>query len=476
MTRREQTDDQSWLDREIAGSEFKDFRLRKRFGIVLEQLWKGMGQTIPLACQDWANTKAAYRFMDNDRVSEHDILSGHFRATAQRFSMTDGPILVLQDTTTFSYERERPELVGYAGTAITSAERRGQAKPSSQCGILMHSSLAVTTEGLPLGLTAIKFWSRKEFKDTATMRSKVNFTRIPIEKKESFRWIENLRQSTTRLGDPDRCVHIGDRESDIFELFCAACELGTHFLVRTCSNRLAGDNGEQTVADEMSEVRVKGLHRIEFRDAKGRPQQALLEIRYRRLTVWPPLAKQRHYPALRLTVIHATERSEPADRPRIEWKLLTDLPVNSRVDAIEKIDWYAMRWKIETFHKNLKSGCKAEESQLRTASRLTNLIAIFCILAWRVFWLTEINRSAPEAPPEVALTATELTLLDELVKDTARTAQAPPLSRSLIKLAQLGGYLARANDSPPGNKVIWRGMHRLIDIELGYRLGRENCG
>jgi len=475
MTRAEQEDDESWLDREIAGSEFNDVRLRKRFGVLLEQLWKGMGQTIPLACQDWANTKAAYRFMDNDRVSEQDILSGHFQATAQRFAATDGPILVLQDTTTFSYERERPELVGYAGSAITSAERRGRTRPSPQCGILMHSSLAVTTEGLPLGLTAIKFWSRKEFKDTAKKRRKVNFTRIPIEKKESFRWIENLRHSTARLGDPGRCVHVGDRESDIFELFCAASELGTHFLVRTCTNRLAGD-GEHTVADDMSEVRVKGLHRIEFRDAKGRPHQALLEIRYRRLTVWPPVAKQRHYPPLTLTVIHATERGEPADRPRVEWKLVTDLPVNSRADAIEKIDWYAMRWKIETFHKNLKSGCKAEESQLRTASRLTNLIAIFCILAWRVFWLTEINRSAPEASPEVALTATEVTLLDQLVKDTARIAQAPPLSRSLIKLAQLGGYLARANDPPPGNKVIWRGMHRLIDIELGYRLGRENCG
>ncbi|WP_246530571.1 IS4 family transposase, partial [Paraburkholderia podalyriae] len=243
----------------------------------------------------------------------------------------------------------------------------------------MHSSLAVTTEGLPLGLAAIKFWSRAQFKDTARRRGKVNFTRIPIEQKESFRWIENLRQSTTRLGEPDRCVHIGDRESDVYELFCAASELGTHFLVRTCSNRLAGD-GEHTVADEMSEVRVKGLHRIEFRDAKGHPHQACLELRYRRLMVWPPVAKQlRGYPALTLTVIHATERGEPEGRARIQWRLLTDLPVNSRVDAIEKIDWYAMRWKIETFHKNLKSGCKAEESQLRTASGLTNLIAIFCI-------------------------------------------------------------------------------------------------
>ncbi len=475
MAGKRQVEDRAWFEREREGSEFQDARLRKRFGTLLEQLWKGMGQTIALACQDWASTKAAYRFMDNDRVSEQDILSGHFQATAQRFATTDGPILVLQDTTTFSYERERPELIGYAGSAITSAQRRGRAKPSPQCGILMHSGLAVTPQGLPLGLAAIKFWSRKEFKDTATRRSKVNFTRIPIGQKESFRWIENLRQSTSRLGDPDRCVHIGDRESDIFELFGAACELGTHFLVRTCTNRLAGD-GVHTVADEMSEVRVKGLHRIEFRDAKGRPHQALLEIRYRRLTVWPPLAKQRHYPALRLTVIHATERSEPAGRERIEWKLLTDLPVNSRVDAIEKIDWYAMRWKIETFHKNLKSGCKAEESQLRTASRLTNLIAIFCILAWRVFWLTGINRTAPEAPSEVALTATEVTLLDQLVKDTARTVQAPPLSRCLIKLAQLGGYLARANDPPPGNKVIWRGMHRLVDIQIGYWLGRENSG
>src|ERR1700693_1298236 len=144
MTGREQEDDESWLDREIAGSEFKDTRLRKRFGTLLEQLWRGMGQTIPLACQDWANTKAAYRFMDNDRVSEQDILSGHFQATAQRFSTTDGPILVLQDTTTFSYERERPELIGYASNTLTAARRYGLDKASSQCGILMHSSLGLS--------------------------------------------------------------------------------------------------------------------------------------------------------------------------------------------------------------------------------------------------------------------------------------------------------------------------------------------
>jgi hypothetical protein len=93
----------------------------------------------------------------------------------------------------------------------------------------MHSSLVVTQKGLPLGLCAIKFWSRDKFRGTAALKRHINPTRVPIERKESMRWLENLRQSTELLGSPDRCVHIGDRESDIRELFCLAQKLGTHF-------------------------------------------------------------------------------------------------------------------------------------------------------------------------------------------------------------------------------------------------------
>ena len=95
---------------------------------------------------------------------------------------------------------------------------------------------------------------------------------------------------------------------------------------------------------------------------------------------------------------------------------MTDLPVTSRQEAIENLEWYAMRWKIETFHKILKSGCKAESSKLRTAERIANLISVYCILSWRIFWLTMLNRQCPNAPPEVALTKTEIDLLDQLVK------------------------------------------------------------
>lgn len=462
----------AWFDEELAVSAFKDARLGKRLRVLVERLWNGIGEPIPLVCQDWANTKAAYRFFSNERVSEAEILAGHFQSTAERFMACDGPVLVLQDTTCFSFQRDNPAAVGIPYKPhITRGEPRKKAL--TMCGILMHSSLAVTTEGLPLGLASIKFWSRSQFKGCNALKRKINPTRVPIEQKESIRWLENLRQSTRLFQDPGRCVHVGDRESDIYELFCTAHELGTHFLVRTCVDRLAAD-GRHTIADEMREVQVQGAHQVEVGDEDGNRSTAVLDVRFRHIHVLPPVGKQQHYPALDLTVIHATERDTPEKRKPIEWKLITDLPVTSGRQAIEKLDWYAQRWKIETFHKILKSGCRAEDAKLRTAERLTNLIAVFCILSWRIFWLTMMNRVQADAPPTLALNCTEIRLLDSLIGDRPEITKKS-LTHYLTKIARLGGYLARAHDPPPGNTVMWRGMARLIDIELGYLMGK-NCG
>lgn len=377
-------------------------------------------------------------------------------------------MLILQDTTEFNYKREQPDLIGFTSRVPVRSTMH------TICGILMHSSLAVTTQGVPLGMAAVKFWSRKKFKGTTALKRKINPTRVPIEEKESYRWLENLRQSTALLKQPERCIHVGDRESDIYELFCLAHDLKTSFLVRTCVDRLAGD-GKHTIASEMEEVQVKGLHRVVVRDVSGKEQKAVLEIRYSRISVLPPIGKKSRYPSLNMTVIHANERGAPKGRKPIEWKLITNLPVNSRKEAVEKLDWYALRWKIEVFHKILKSGCKAEESMLRSADRLANLISVLCIVSWRIFWLTMVSRASPQMPGEVALTLREMQRLDELVKDTPKTSRAAPLARYTVKIAQLGGYLARASDPPPGHTVIWRGLRRLIDIQLGFDLAK-NCG
>jgi hypothetical protein len=246
--------------------------------------------------------------------------------------------------------------------------------------------------------------------------------------------------------------------------------LGGNLLVRSCVDRLAGDGGH-TIADEMADTAIAGQHQVEVCDGNGRTETASVELRYRSIHVLPPIGKQKRYPALTLTVLYAQERDEPTDRPRIDWKLITDLPVASVEAAVEKLRWYSLRWKIEMFHKVLKSGCRAEEARLRTAERLVKLIAVFCILSWRVFWMTMINRSIPNAKPDLALTKMEAMLLDRLVPDKdRRLPREKTLPNYLIKIARLGGYLARASDPPPGNTVMWRGLSRLTDIKLGAML------
>jgi hypothetical protein len=141
------------------------------------------GASIPLACLDWANAKAAYRFFSNERVSEEEILVGRFHAKRSRFAATTSPVLVLQETAKFTFQRERPERIGFTGRANKGKADRIWVQ--TVCGLLMHSSVAVTLDGLPLDLSAIKLWTPTKFKGPAALRKKINLIR-----KESFRWLQ----------------------------------------------------------------------------------------------------------------------------------------------------------------------------------------------------------------------------------------------------------------------------------------------
>lgn len=466
----EQDEGETWIDREIDNTRFGDARLGDRLRKLMCCLDSATGQPLPLACEDWANTKAAYRFLSNRSVTEVHILAGHFQATARRAASCEGTLLVLQDTTEFVYQRSAPDRIGYTKNVNSGRDKEGRWRQHKRCGLMMHASLAVTLEGLPLGLTAARLWSRAQFKGLLAFKRKVNQTRVPIETKESIRWLENMRRSTALLGgDPARIVHVGDRENDIYEFYCATQELGTHFVVRTCVDRLAGD-GKHTVSVEMAEVAVQGHHQFEIADGS----RVKLALKYKRIGVLPPIGKARRYPPLSLTVINAIEVDPPEGRKPIDWKLLTNLPVETADQAIEKMAWYSMTWKIELFFKLLKSGFNAEKLKLRLAERLVNLIAIFCILGWRIFWLTMLNRARPNESPAAALTASEIAIIDQIAARAGRMPATPnPLSSYLIEIARFGGYLGRRHDPPPGNMIMWRGWSPLMDIQLGAELAAE---
>lgn len=455
-----------WVEQELAECLFPDPRLKARLGQLLSDLGQRIGGTTPAACQDWAATKAAYRFYDNPRVDDQTILAGHYAATASRAAQAPGPLLVLHDTTEFSFQRSTPDGIGSLSLI------KGRHATHTVCGVLLHSSLVVTTDGLPLGLAATRFWTRKAFKGTNARKKHVNATRVPIEGKESVHWLTTLTTATERLGDPSRCIHIADRGGDIFEWFGAADAARTRFLVRIHANRRAG-RGDTTIEAKLAREPVCGTHTVEVRKAQGNLTTAKLSIRVLTTTIHPPVGKARRYPALLLTVIEARERGTPKDREPIHWKLVTNDPVPDLAAAIQRLDWYSRRWKIEMYHKVLKSGCQAEQSKLRTAERLINLLAVLCVVGWRVFWLTMMNRTHPEAPAESAFSPEEITILHRL---NGESESQRTLAACIRLLAKLGGYLARAHDPPPGTMVLWRGLIRLTDIQLGFLLKHRLVG
>jgi hypothetical protein len=157
---------------------------------------------------------------------------------------------------------------------------------------------------------------------------------------------------------------------------------------------------------------------------------------------------------------------------------VTNLPVADFASAVEKLGWYALRWKIETFHKVMKSGCRAEETRLETSDRLAKFLALIAVVSWRIFFLTMTARNKPDATPSSVFTSDEINVLDQI--DASRPTPRlhdRSLAAYLLQIAMLGGYLNRTHDPPPGNMVIWRGLTRLHDIARGIHIGsKRRCG
>lgn len=237
-------------------------------------------------------------------------------------------------------------------------------------------------------------------------------------------------------------MRVGDRESDIYELYCTAQDLGTRFLVRVQTNRLAERPADAAPHDPAHRVFVQlaampwaGRHRI----AIDQDETTWLQVKFAAINTLPPVGKQKRYSPQVLTYIHALEENPPSGREPIDWKLVTNLPVEDLSAAVEKLGWYALRWKAEVFHKVMKSGCRAEEARLETAERLAKFLALIAVVSWRIFFITMSARAKPDAAPDIVLTFAEITVLDRI--DASRTRPRLP---------------AHARRLPDANRHAWR--------------------
>ncbi|MER8734582.1 hypothetical protein NKH28_33265 [Mesorhizobium sp. M1227] len=280
---------------------------------------------------------------------------------------------------------------------------------------------------------------------------------MPIETKDSYRWLENLRQSIALVGAPERCLHVGDRESDIYELYCTAQDLGTSFIVR--GRRTGWPSGLPMLPHTILLIASlpaapwAGRHRI---TVGYQDETTWLQVKFAAIRTLPPVGKQKRYSPQVLTYIHALEEDPPPGREPIDWKLVNNLLVEDLSVAVEKLGWHALRWKAEVFHRAMKSGCRAEEGRP-------------AVVSWRIFFVTMSARANPDAAPD-SLRRDHCARPDRRARTRPRL-QPPTLAAYLLQIAMLGGDLARKHDPPPGNMAVWRGMTRLHDIAFGISIG-----
>lgn len=219
-----------------------------------------------------------------------------------------------------------------------------------------------------------------------------------------------------------------------------------------------------------------GMIEVEIPARDQKPaRKAQLETRFGSITMNPPRQHIRklteQLPDIKLYAVNVIERNPPPGEEAIEWMLLTDLQVTSFEEAKEKVAWYCLRWRIEVFHKILKSGLKVEQCRLQSGDRLIRYLTIMSIIAWRIYWLTLIARTDPELPCTAFVADEEWKVLYSKVKNTKSFPKNPPRIGEVVRwIASLGGFLGRKGDGEPGVITVWRGWKRLCDLSEGWAL------
>ena len=447
-----------WAEEEFFGCKLPDARLQSRLYSLARDFYARPTANITQACASRAKVKAAYRFLDHKMTTMETLLEPHYRATEARVQQ-ERIVLAVQDTTSLNYTMHpATEGIGPIGSQINGPQ-----------GLHLHSTLAFSAEGTPLGFLDAQCWVR----DPEDFGKKAKRHTTPIEAKESFKWLKSYRAvADIQKRCPDTTlVSVGDREADIYELFSEATKAsdGPKLLVRAKNNRKLQD--EQALLWQTMQARaVDGIQVLKVpRQGSRAAREARMEIRYAAINL-APLKKFGGNP-IPVWAVFAQEQDTPEGVTALEWMLLTTMPVTTLMQATEKLMWYALRWGIEVLHRTLKSGCRIEQRQLGNADRIEACLAIDMVVAWRIYYLNKLGREVPQSPCTVYFEEAEWKALMVFTNKNPIPPDKPPTLREAIRrVAGLGGFLGRKSDGEPGTQTLWLGLQRLDDIVAMWRV------
>jgi hypothetical protein len=446
----------SWAE-ELRGRSLGDARRLVRLRRLVVALTAHAEARLGEALGSWAALKAAYRFFSNRAITAEAILATALPACQERCGRAE-TVLILQDTTAVEY------------TAHPLTAGLGHIGRGKQQGLLVHTALAASPTAVPCGVLAQERWVRPR---TPAHTAHTRRTR-PLAAKESARWLRVEAASLAALPPGVAAVTVADREADLFPLFAAPRPAHAALLIRATHPRRVAE-AEGTLWAAVAAAPVCGAHVVTLRRADERPPRtAHCTVRTRPITLLPPRnqrAGERWSAPVALTAILVQEEPAPRGSVPLSWLLLTTLAVPDLARAQQLIRWYSVRWLIERYHFVLKSGCRVEALQLQTAAKLEKALAVCCLVAWRVLWLTYLARAQPAAPCTLALSDGEWQALCCRVQQTLVPPTQPPTLHQAVRLiAGLGGFLGRTHDGDPGILTLWRGLTRLQDIAHDYHL------
>jgi hypothetical protein len=380
------------------------------------------------------------------------VLTGHIEATIDRMRQHT-IVLAPQDTTTLSYTTH-PMTEGLGPVSHRNDDA---------IGLLLHDTVAFTEEGTPLGILDAQCWARDpDDQDKAERRKD-----LPIEQKESMKWLRSFRRvaELQKACPATKLISIGDRESDVYELFLEAAKdpSGPGLLVRLTAGTQRKLLEGTLLWNFMSSRSPDGVLSLHLPRAGARKaRDTMLDIRFAEVELKPP-QRAAELPTIPAWAVFLSEQSDFVinDDP-IEWMLLTTCKVATLEDANQRVDWYTKRWGIEVFHRTLKSGCRIKDRQLGAADRLEACLGVDMVVAWRIFHLAMLGRETPDVPCTVFFKDEEWKALWCYVHKTPMPPPlAPSLERAMRMVGQIGGHLGRKSDGPPGTQTLWRGLQRL---------------
>jgi len=467
---------------EVKDVDIGDERLNNRFMEIMGALASSPGSSFAGLFSKESAVEATYRFMRNPSVDWEDLLEPHLEETAHRCEEA-GSVIIIHDTTTHRVPDDA-DLESYINTG--------------KKGFLAHASLAVRENGdcRPLGLLGMQcvFRKKRRAKTKKKGRALSGAETAKLKNKEFDRWAKGVDSSSERLGEGVDAIHATDREGDSFGFFARLDTDHDSFVIRECKNRsarLAGDDSDEwskihELLDKAKRTRIRRKIHVGKRRKKTAPgaakanparaaRSACLKVAYVTLELRKPLYLKTAPDcpeSLKLNVVHVYEVNPPEGEERIEWVLLTNLPVGNAVEAERVVDIYLRRWLIEEFFAALKGGCAYRKRHLTNRFSILNTLAALAPVAWKALDLRELARSA-RSPADEAFGSLEIEALRAKARKMGSPLSRKPSAQEALHLiARMGGH--RKSSGPPGWRTLMKGMDRFLGIAEGYALARAN--